>query len=447
MGKMSKDKIAIPVEIKYRELSARLFLAVVLADRGYDVYLGNKIQHTALDKIDPDVYFETGARQQKSRLQRCQQNGISTLILETEGQAWGGSDEFTVALDKETLEHTDCYCAWGSAAMDAVAKTSPETRTEVTGNPRFDLLQEPHRKIYAERSNQLKEKYDEYILFNTNFSGANGEKSLKEIDEQHFNKNHPVMERIRAQIGTQTKIFGKFITLIAETAERFSGYNVVVRPHPSESQDLYENCFYGYENVHIDKRFEVRPWIIASEVAIHNSCTTGITAALLNTPVISYVPNGWESSETPNNISERCTEIAEVFEKIRYYTDDNKQFTLCADSKSELQTHIHNIDYLSAERIADVVDSITAGKNKKSSLETNNKLAFRRALVRTLGSRRFEELWVKRLRGESRHKFEYVTTAEVQSIIDRFTDEIKPEGLTIDRLKYMVNGFRVRACE
>lgn len=440
---MTKEKIVIPVEIKLRELSAKLFLAAVLAGRGYDVYLGNKIQHTALDKIDPDVYFETGARQHESRFQHLSRNGISTFVLETEGQAFSGADQFAKNVDEETLEYTDCYCAWGNISKNVVEEKSPETRVELTGNPRFDLVQKPHRKIYYERANQLNESYGDYILFNTNFSSVNGEKSIKKIESNSVG-DHPIMDEIKENLRMQVKIFGRVLALIAETAEEFPNRNIVVRPHPGEDPTFYEYSLYAHDNVYVDKRFEARPWILGAEAVIHNSCTTGVTSALLNTPVISYVPNGWEISETPNNISERCTTATEVFETVRYYLNSDDEFTLDTDAKATVRSHIDNIDYLSAERIAGVVDSVTGDKDNAGGLNIDTKLALRRALVRTIGSRRFEELWVKRLRGESRHKFEYTSTGEVELIVEQFTDGIKPTGLKIDRLPYMINGFRVR---
>jgi surface carbohydrate biosynthesis protein len=443
---MTKQKVVIPVEIKYRELSAKLFLAAVLAGRGYDVYLGNKIQHTALDKIDPDVYFETGARQHESRFRYLRRKGISTLVLETEGQAFSGADQFAKNVDEETLEYTDCYCAWGSISKNVVEKISPETRVELTGNPRFDLIQKPHRNIYYERAGQLNETYDDYILFNGNYSNVNGEEPIKKLESYSIG-DHPIMDELKENLKMQAKIFGRFLTLIAETAEEFPDRSVVIRPHPGEDPTFYENSLYAHDNVYIDKRFEARPWIVGAEAIIHNSCTTGATSALLNTPVISYVPNGWEISETPNIISERCTTATEVFETVRYYLNSGDEFTLDTDAKAVVRSHIDNIDYLSAERIADVVDSVTAEKDRKDSLDIDRKLALRRAIVRTIGSRRFEELWVKRLRGESRHKFEYTSTAEVESIVEQFTDEIRPAGLEFDRLPYMVNGFRVRTVE
>lgn len=183
---MQGNKVVIPVEIRNRELSAKLFLAVVLADRGYDVYLGNKIQHTALDKIDPDVYFETGARQQEERLRRCQENGVSTIILETEGQTFGGADRFAIDTDKATIKYTNCDYTCGRIAKDTVAEIPPETYIELTENPRFDLLQKLHDQIYAERANQPDNSYDNYILLNMNFN-LSGEQSVS---------NYPVVNKL-----------------------------------------------------------------------------------------------------------------------------------------------------------------------------------------------------------------------------------------------------------
>jgi hypothetical protein len=237
------------------------------------------------------------------------------------------------------------------------------------------------------------------------------------------------------------------LDLIATIAEEFPDNSVVVRPHPGESTKIYNNSLYSHDNVYIDKRFEARPWIIGAEAVIHNSCTTAVSSALLNTPVVSYVPNGLEISETPNNISERCTNPTDIIDTVRYYLNSGEEFTLDADAKSEVRLHIDNIDYLSAERIADIVDSVTANKERTDSLEVDRKLELRRALVRMVGSKRFEELWVKRLRGESRHKFEYASMAEVTSIVEQFSEEIKPPSLKVSRLPYMVNGFRVQNIE
>jgi hypothetical protein len=327
-----------------------------------------------------------------------------------------------------------------------VEKISPETRVEVTGNPRFDLVQNPHRKIYSERADQLNNRYGNYILFNTNFS-VNGEYSMEKRDKITLDEETSIVDENRDALQKDVKIFARLLELIAETAEEYPERSVVIRPHPSENPDFYIDSFYAYENVHVDKRFEVRPWIIGGEVVVHNSCTTGIESLLLDTPVIAYLPNGMERNETPNNISERYTAVADVVDAIGRYLVHNKKFDIDANSKSEVRPHIDNLEYLSVERVADVIDSITTGENRKNSMETDIKLALRRTLVRTIGSKRFEELWVKRLRGESRHKFEYVETTTVDSIIEQFSDEIKPSGLKINRLPYMVNGFRVRTVE
>jgi hypothetical protein len=128
---------------------------------------------------------------------------------------------------------------------------------------------------------------------------------------------------------------------------------------------------------------------------------------------------------------------------IQEYLSGEKSFTLDNNSKAKIRQHIDNIDYLSAERIADLLDSITATETDRIPLPVDNELRLRRALVRAAGSKRFEELYVKRLRGENRHKFPYTSTDEVKSIVERFDETIQPADLRIGRLPYMVNGFRI----
>lgn len=439
----TSSKVLLPIEIKSRELSGKLFLATVLASRGYDVYLGNKIQHTALDAINPDVYFETGSRDHEGRLRRLSECGIKTVILETEGSAFPGPEEFSKAQDPKTLQYADCYCAWGDVAKNVVQRESPETRVEITGNPRFDLLQEPHRSFYDQTATQLTEQYGEFILFNANFSSTNGQKTVSEM-AANFEKDHPVWKRAMRSLKTQTKIFTEFVRLVAETAEAFPERNIIVRPHPGEKSEFYENSLYAYDNVHVEERFEVRPWIVAAEAVVHNSCTTGVTSALLDTPVIAYVPDGLEASSLPNEVSDRCETVVEVHNTIQEYLSREKSFTLDSTMKAKIRQHIDNVDYLSAERIADLLDSITSTETVRTPLPVDNELRLRRALVRAAGSKRFEELYVKRLRGENRHKFPYTSTAEVESIVGRFVDDIKPTDLQVDRLPYVVNGFRLR---
>jgi surface carbohydrate biosynthesis protein len=124
--------------------------------------------------------FKRGQDSNKSDCDVVRRMG-STIILETEGQTFDGADRFATDTDKTTIKYTDCHCTRGRIHKDTVAEISPETRTELTGNPRFDLLQKPHRQIYSERANQLNDSYDNYILLNMNFN-LNGENYRKQFN-------------------------------------------------------------------------------------------------------------------------------------------------------------------------------------------------------------------------------------------------------------------------
>lgn len=443
MKKNNCVKVVIPVEIKTRELFAKVFLAMVLACRGYDVYIGNKIQHTALGRINPDIYFETSACQQASRLQRCKKNGVKTLILETEGAAWSGVEACSEMADNKTLNHTDCYCAWGEVAKQIIKNEEPTTRVEITGNPRFDLVQEPHRKIYYQTASTLNREYGNYILFNGNFSYIIGKNTIKEKSE-HYNEESQVWRRVMDDSRVQSKIFPKFIRLITDTAEKFDGKNIIVRPHPNVSTDFYQNAFYSYDNIHVDKQGVVRPWIIAADVVIHNSCTTGVTSALLDTPVIAYMPEGMGIRTVPNEVSHKCSTKSEVFEYIANNKGKGKK-QIPRKKKQKIKQHVDNIDYLSSEKIADVIDSVAKDTKSQPSLTESKKLLFRQFCIEILGSKRFEDFWVKGIQNEKRHKFRYTFTEEIDSIMKRFSDEIEIESLQMEKIEYMVNGFRIKS--
>jgi len=153
MGREHK-KVLLPVEIKQRELTGKLLLTLKLVERGHTVYLGSLDIETAIDQIKPDIYFELSAVNRdgrRSRLRRLKECDVTNLIMDTEGSAFGNTDDFRPRVSEEIFAHTDYYCAWGSKSANIAQeqnKTS-DVRIEITGNPRFDMLQKPYNEVYT----------------------------------------------------------------------------------------------------------------------------------------------------------------------------------------------------------------------------------------------------------------------------------------------------------
>ncbi|WP_257144320.1 hypothetical protein [Bacillus pseudomycoides] len=61
-------------------------------------------------------------------------------------------------------------------------------------------------------------------------------------------------------------------------------------------------------------------WILASKVVIHNRCTTGIEALLLDKPVIAYMPINYEKEKKylPNAVTYKSVNSSEVFNLVDF---------------------------------------------------------------------------------------------------------------------------------
>ncbi len=57
---------------------------------------------------------------------------------------------------------------------------------------------------------------------------------------------------------------------------------IIVRPHPSENHEKWCEVLPEHEKVIVKHEGNVLPWLMAAQVVIHNSCTTGIEAICWN---------------------------------------------------------------------------------------------------------------------------------------------------------------------
>ena len=79
----------------------------------------------------------------------------------------------------------------------------------------------------------------------------------------------------------------RFCDLILKIAKENS-FNIIVRPHPEENENVYKKKFLDFSNIKVTKEKTIDYWIKNSDLIIHNDCTTGIEARLLGKPVFSY---------------------------------------------------------------------------------------------------------------------------------------------------------------
>lgn len=410
--------VALPIEIKAREFHGKLWLASVLTARGYRVALGDKTQiDAALDRIQPDVYFGGSAVDRDARVERyrkLRRLGARVLVLDTEGGAFEAGDYDDRTADR-VLKHVDAFLAWGEASGEAVERNSQFDRADIsiTGNPRFDLLQPDLRPVYADEAAGYRNTHGEYVLVNTNFSINH---AAPDLHKQFAKRDLQDIYR------HQTEVLGEFLSAVCRLSDELPDASIVVRPHPSEDPNLYKKLFSAHEEVYVRSDGEARSWIAGASAVVHNGCTTGIETALLGRPVIAYLPTkkSAHGSEIANAVSHRVGTKVELIEAVGAACHGERSFDWPEGTRERLRRHIDNLDYLSAERIADVVDANAPDSTGEFESTFAPPLPQRgkRLAVGTVGVERYKRLRSSRFVRERwpyyNYKFDGLSVEEVE---------------------------------
>lgn len=310
----------LPMETKVRELQAKVLLACMSAEAGFRVVLGDQNEILrCLGCVPRGIYVDKGiAGTNTPNIVR--NRGLGNRVV-----AWceeGLSFRFQEAYLKERLSPRaynaiDRFFAWGPHHEETVRMKFPEEDGKVlsTGNPRFDVLRDPYRRIFQAEAERIRSLHGPFILVNTNFSRYN-----------HFYGRDYVFQNLRAagRLNTEEekaffvglsdhlrRLFSHFVDMVERLSEAFPRHAVVIRPHPSENQETWRERTRGLPNVRVALQGSVVPWIMASEIMIHNSCTTGVEAWVLEQPAACYLPveSRVYDAELPNALAPHARSV------------------------------------------------------------------------------------------------------------------------------------------
>ncbi|MDZ5606279.1 surface carbohydrate biosynthesis protein [Bacillus pseudomycoides] len=301
---MSQKFLYLPIESKTRELDAKLLLTYYAIKENYNVILGT---HTPifshLTFLPNGIIFSKGTPYgdaRKEHMANAKKLGYTLVELDEEGLFLNnpyydrlGRDDHYVKI----LEHV--YC-WGDVQKQIITNNFPEFKEtfHITGHPRFDLLKKKFRSLYSDEVTTIKQQFGDFILVNTRFTQYN-----------HFIRGLNPNERYIK------KIYEHFIELVKELSGKYPNLNIVVRPHIHEGLDIYLKELADYKNVFVAHEGNIVMWILASKAVIHNRCTTGIEAFLLDKPVIAYIPINYEKEKEflPNAVTYKAVNSNGIF--------------------------------------------------------------------------------------------------------------------------------------
>ena len=439
-----KGTLIIPVENQVRELDPKLLLAYVAAKRGFSSILGFRREiHFHISSFPPGIYLSksmTGASDLMFRIMR--KLGHEIVAWDEEALVHLPPDTyFSRRLSPKAMGFVSHMLAWGQDNADLWQQYPhlPDgAEIHVTGNPRNDLLRPEFRHYYDEIAEDLRSRYGDFVLINTNFNHVNAfypglnlfVPNDKPGGESRYGRAAKGMTREYAQGLRDHKhaIFEKFQQLIPAVENACPDYNIVVRPHPTENQEIYRQIAAACERVQVTNEGNVVPWLMAAKALIHNGCTTGVEAYVMGIPAISYRAAVNENYDygfyrLPNLLSHQCFDFEELITTLGKILTGELGAAVGDEHESLAREHLAALDGpLACERIVDVCEKIIDGQFKKSKPSLLDRLAgYSMAKTRTLKRKIKAHLPRARNKPEfHRHRYPEVSLDEMRTRVARF---------------------------
>jgi len=213
-------------------------------------------------------------------------SGIIINLDEEGGVDYANKNALKARYTKSLFEHVDFTFFWGSVQYElAKDKIITDSKTMITGHPRFELLKPQYRYLFNDSVKKINRKFGDFILINTNMSFGN---NIRGDDFVISNYGHRFKE-IKQIIAFDKKKLKAYRSMILDVSLK-TKKTIVIRPHPEEDHSFYHELINNNKNIHLINEGSVISWILASNIMIHPDCTTAIESLFIGRKPISFLP-------------------------------------------------------------------------------------------------------------------------------------------------------------
>jgi surface carbohydrate biosynthesis protein len=385
----SKPLLLIPVENQVRELDPKLLLACVAARRGFSSVIGSRREmEMRIDSFPRSIYLSKSMT-------------VRSLLFFWVARKFGHDiitwdEEALVHLPPETyysrrlhptaIRYVSHLFAWGEENAE-LWRRYPHLPSgipiHVTGNPRSDMLRPGLHAFYADEVEAIRRQCGDFILVNTNFNHVNAFgadmnlfKPVKKPGQTpKFGRAARGMSREYAEGLRDHKlaVFGDFQRLIPELEKNFPDHTIVVRPHPTESHEVYQRIAAECRRVKVTNDGNVVPWLLCAKALVHNGCTTGVEAFEIGVPAVSYRATVNEAYDNgfyrlPNAVSHNCFSFPELRATLEHILAGRLGVPDGEDHLRLVRRHLAATDgALACERMVAVLEQIAADQKRPLS--------------------------------------------------------------------------------
>ena len=340
--------IYIIVEVKDREFLSRLLTGAEAALNGNDVLIGDKEISSLIlkDKLNPGVMFLKSITPNKRRLTQLKhyknKKFIVTSIDEEGGLVQINFKDFVKRrYSKKSLSYTDTVFCFGEYDYKNYIKIFKKYKNKflLSGNPRFDLLNNKIANNFAEKKKSKKVK----IVIISTFTVFARNRSVSD----HFLIEDKFQEDYYYDVfAHRAMMSANYIKLLKKIITNFPKVNIEIWIHPIESIENWKKALPNKKNI----KFTSGTKMLTKDkkdntLYIHSGSGLAFNALLQEKIVISYQPVKSKMNNTlPNNnsiIMKSDKEIIDFIKKKKFkkFKPNKKKLNECYKLFSNSNTY------------------------------------------------------------------------------------------------------------
>ena len=385
LPKTAKGPIFLPVETTVRELDAKLLVAAEAVAKGYAVIVGAKSETLNIaERVGCGIWLDKGHGDHyiDARLSRLRRSNVCCTALDEEGFLYASDEAYFTNSGIKTgaaLKYLDSIFVWGTHQKKTLETFSfAREKLTLTGNPRFDLYHARFRSMFSEKIRYLENKYQTYILINTNFAPGNyayfyKKPFLENLQDSGAIKNGEDYEFFKGWSEYAKVLFERYSEMVVMLAKELPHVNLIIRPHPSEEHTTWIDSVKGCSNICVNRDGNVIDWIFGAKAVIHTGCTTGVEAFVGGVPVLRYHPvyDSRYESALSNSLGDSAGDHESLLAKAKKIVAGD--FNNANHHSSELEHYLCNFNEanLAYENIVNEFDRLSGSGSTQGLISHN----------------------------------------------------------------------------
>lgn len=320
--------IHIPIEVKSRELVPKIFFISRALKKNFACFVGDKIAvNRSVKFFKSGIYFHKSInRNDKNYIIDIQSKVDGYISIDEEaGNSFKNEKELENLLEyrssKINVMNVDKIYNWGNFDNKVWVKKYKKFKKKfkITGLPRIDIWKKRISKlIFDKEIDYLKKRYGDFIFIPSTFISSKDKlNQLINFEKKRiFNKEY-LQKKIDSR-KFEYELFLEFKELISRLSKENLNLNIVIKPHPSELIADWKIVTKNLNNVFVDNKYEITPYIMASKCVVFNSSTAGMQSVFMGKKTICYKSISDKKSlrNFPNKFGIQCKSYNKLKKKI-----------------------------------------------------------------------------------------------------------------------------------